>query len=70
MSTVKVDEQEPIDKALRRFKKECQKAGILSELRRREYYEKPSDKRRRKEEAARRKQRRRMLKLMRKMDRY
>lgn len=70
MSQIVVEEHEPIDKALRRFKKECQKSGILAELRKREYYEKPSVKRRRKMEAARRKQRRRMLKLQRKLDRY
>ncbi len=70
MPLIFVDENEPIDKALRRFKKECQKTGILAELRKREYYEKPSVKRRRKQEAARRKQRRKMLKQMRKMERY
>lgn len=68
MTIVLVDDSEPIEKALRRFKKECQKSGILSELRRREYYEKPSVRRKRKEEAAKRKQRRRMLKLQRRME--
>lgn len=68
LTIVLVDESEPIEKALRRFKKECQKSGILSELRRREYYEKPSVRRKRKLEAAKRKQRRRMLKLARKME--
>jgi len=70
LSLIFVDNNEPIDKALRRFKKECQKSGILAELRRREYYEKPSVRRRRKHEAAKRKQRRRMLKMLRKMERY
>jgi small subunit ribosomal protein S21 len=70
LSTITVEEHEPIDKVLRRFKKECQKTGIMAELRKREFYEKPSVKRRRKMEAARRKQRRRMLKLQRKLDRY
>ncbi|MCL5271419.1 MAG: 30S ribosomal protein S21 [bacterium] len=70
MSLVIVEDHEPIDKALRRFKKECQKVGILAEVRKREYYEKPSVKRKRKMEAARRKQRRRMLKLQRKLERY
>ena len=68
MTIVLVDESEPIDKALRRFKKECQKSGLLSELRRREYYEKPSVRRKRKAEAAKRKQRRKLLKLKRKME--
>lgn len=69
MATVYVQENEPIDAALRRFKKECQKAGILSEVRRRKFYEKPSVKRKRKDEAAARKLRRRMQKLKRRMDR-
>ena len=68
MSLVLVEEDEPIDKALRRFKKECQKSGILAELRRREYFEKPSVRRKRKVEAARRKARRKLLKLQRKME--
>ncbi|AXA36914.1 MAG: 30S ribosomal protein S21 [Candidatus Hydrogenedentota bacterium] len=70
MSVVVVEQNEPIDKALKRFKKECQKAGILSELRRREHYEKPSVRRRRKIEAARRKARRRELKLRKKLESY
>ena len=70
MATVKVGSDEPIEKALKRFKKECQKSGILVEVRRREFYEKPSVKRKREAEAARRKQRRRMLKLKRKLERY
>jgi small subunit ribosomal protein S21 len=65
-----VEENEPIDKALRRFKKECQKTGVLAEVRKREFYEKPSVRRKRKMEAAKRKQRRRMLKLQKKMERY
>ena len=63
-----LEEGEPIDKALKRFKKECQKAGIPAEVRRREYYEKPSVKKKRKREAAIRKMRRRMLKLRRRME--
>jgi len=58
-----VEEGEPIDRALKRFKKECQKAGIPAEVRRREYFEKPSVRRKRKQEAAIRKLRRRMMKL-------
>ena len=52
MTTVYVEDGEPIDHALRRFKKECQKSGIPSELRRREHYEKPSVTKKRKLEAA------------------
>jgi len=52
MPTVKVKENEPFDVALRRFKRACEKAGILTELRRREYYEKPTQVRKRKRAAA------------------
>lgn len=54
MSEVRLGENESIDSALRRFKKKIQKAGILSEVKRRETYEKPSLRRKRKAEAARR----------------
>lgn len=55
MPGVKVRESEPFENALRRFKKQCEKAGVLSEVRRREYYEKPSVKRKRKVIAAKKK---------------
>ncbi|RUT09843.1 30S ribosomal protein S21 [Dulcicalothrix desertica PCC 7102] len=42
MAEIRLGENETIDSALRRFKKKIQKAGILSEVRRRERYEKPS----------------------------
>ena len=44
---VKVNPDEPIEKALGRFKKSCTKAGIVKEIKRRSYYEKPSEKKRR-----------------------
>ena len=53
MPEVRVGETESIESALRRFKKKIQKAGILSEIKRRERYEKPSLKRKRKSDAAR-----------------
>ena len=53
MSEVRLKEGESLDNALRRFKKNCAKAGVLSELRKREHYESPSIKRRKKSEAAR-----------------
>ncbi|MDT3699177.1 MAG: 30S ribosomal protein S21 [Thermincola sp.] len=53
MTEVKVGKNETLDSALRRFKRTCQKSGVLSELRRREHYEKPSVKRKKKSEAAR-----------------
>ena len=53
MSEVKVGKNETLDNALRRFKRNCQKSGVLSEVRKREHYEKPSVKRKKKSEAAR-----------------
>ena len=55
MSTIKVGENESLDNALKRFKRQCARAGVLSEYRKREHYEKPSVKRKKKSEAARRK---------------
>ncbi len=53
MSEIKIKENESLDSALRRFKRQCAKAGVLSEIRKREHYEKPSVKRKKKSEAAR-----------------
>ncbi len=55
MSGVKIGENESIDSALKRFKRDTAKAGTIAEVRKREYYEKPSVKRKKKSEAARRK---------------
>lgn len=52
MPSVKVKDSEPFDVALRRFKRSCEKAGVLAEVRRREYYEKPTAVRKRKAAAA------------------
>ncbi|HAG93436.1 MULTISPECIES: 30S ribosomal protein S21 [unclassified Ketobacter] len=52
MPNVKVKENEPFDVALRRFKRSCEKAGVLAEVRRREFYEKPTQVRKRKQAAA------------------
>ena len=52
MPTVKLKDSEPFDVALRRFKRSCEKAGILAEVRRREFYEKPTAVRKRKAAAA------------------
>ena len=59
MTGVRVRENESIESAIRRFKKLCEKAGILAELRKREHYEKPSVRRKRKALAARKKAKRR-----------
>lgn len=53
LSEVRVGKNETLDSALRRFKRNCQRAGVLSEVRKREHYEKPSVRRKKKSEAAR-----------------
>jgi len=55
MPSVQVKGDESFESALRRFKKQCEKAGVLSELRKREHYEKPSVRRKKKAIAARKK---------------
>lgn len=52
MPNVRVKENEPFEFALRRFKRSCEKAGVLAEVRRREFYEKPTWERKRKAAAA------------------
>ena len=52
MPTIRVKEGENPEYALRRFKRSCEKAGLLTELRRREFYEKPTAERKRKQAAA------------------
>jgi small subunit ribosomal protein S21 len=52
MPNIRVRENEPFDVALRRFKRSCEKAGVLSEVRRREFYEKPTTVRKRQRAAA------------------
>jgi len=63
MPVIKVRDNEPFEVAMKRFKKQCEKAGILSELKRREYYDKPSVRKKKKEAAARK----RALKKMRRV---
>jgi len=53
MPVVKVKDNEPFEVALKRFKKQVEKAGILTELRRREYFDKPSIRKKKKQAAAR-----------------
>jgi len=53
VSEIRVKENETIDSALKRFKRQCAKSGVLAEVRKREHYEKPSVKRKKKSEAAR-----------------
>lgn len=60
MAGVRVRENEPLEAAIRRFKKQCEKAGILTELRKREHFEKPSVRRKKKAAAARKRLLRRL----------
>ncbi|MGC8466732.1 MAG: 30S ribosomal protein S21 [Acidithiobacillus sp.] len=60
MPTIRVKENEPFEVALRRFKRSCEKAGVLTEVRRREFYEKPTEERKRKAAAARKRALKRM----------
>lgn len=62
MPGIILNDNDNFDYALRKFKKQCEKSGILSELKKRQHYEKPSVQRKKKEAAARK----RMLKKMRK----
>jgi small subunit ribosomal protein S21 len=57
MVGIRVRENESFESALRRFKKICEKSGVLSDIRRREHYEKPSVRRKKKALAARKKKR-------------
>ena len=57
MPEVIIHDDESFERALKRFKKKCEKAGILSDLRKHRHYEKPSERRKRKMNAARRKTR-------------
>lgn len=62
---VKIKDNESFEQAMKRFKKQCEKAGILSELKRREYYDKPSIRKKKKAAAARK----RALKKLKRMSR-
>ncbi|MCY3566215.1 MAG: 30S ribosomal protein S21 [Gammaproteobacteria bacterium] len=69
MPQVKLKENEPFDVALRRFKRSCEKAGILAEVRRREFYEKPTSVRKRKAAAAVKRHQKKLLRESRKLQR-
>ena len=58
LSEIIIHDDENFERALKRFKKKCEKAGILSDLRKHRHYEKPSERRKRKMNAAIRKNRR------------
>ncbi len=52
MPSIRLKDNEPFDIAIRRFRRACEKAGVLTEVRRREFYEKPTTVRKRKAAAA------------------
>ncbi len=52
MPSVRVKQDEPFDLILRRFRRSCEKAGVFTESRRREFYEKPTSVKKRKAAAA------------------
>lgn len=62
MPGVKVREGESFEQALRRFKKQCEKAGIIAELRKREHYEKPSERKKKKMAQARKRAQSKLIK--------
>ncbi|RMI15310.1 MAG: 30S ribosomal protein S21 [Calditrichaeota bacterium] len=55
MIHVKVRDNEPFEKALKRFTKACEKSGLMAEIKKHQHYEKPSERRKRRENATRRK---------------
>ena len=58
MPAIRVRENEPFEKALKRFTKACEKAGLMSDYKKHQHFEKPSERKKRKLNAAKRKQRR------------
>ena len=63
MPGIKIRENESFENALKRFKKQCEKTGILSEVRKREHFEKPSIKRKKKALAAKKRVMKRLRKI-------
>ena len=63
MAYVKVDENEPLEKSIKRFKRMVEKEGIIREWKKREYYEKPSTIQNRKNKAMQRKQMKKVRKM-------
>ncbi|MCK9443128.1 MAG: 30S ribosomal protein S21 [Tissierellaceae bacterium] len=55
MAEIRVGENESLDNALKRFKRQCARAGVIGEVRKREHYEKPSVRKKKKSEEARKK---------------
>ena len=64
MPSIRVRDNEPFEVALRRFRRSCEKAGIFTEVRRREFYEKPTSVRKRKAAAARKRELKRLARML------
>jgi small subunit ribosomal protein S21 len=60
MITIKVRENEPFEKAFKRFTKACEKSGLMSDIKKHQHFEKPSEQKKRKLNAAKRKMRKLM----------
>lgn len=60
MPSVRIRDNEPFEVALRRFKRTCEKAGVLTDVRKHEFFEKPSQERKRKRSAAVKRQEKRV----------
>ncbi|MBD3232235.1 MAG: 30S ribosomal protein S21 [candidate division Zixibacteria bacterium] len=60
MTSVRVRDEESFERALRRFTKACEKAGLMTDIKKHQYFEKPSEKKKRKMNAAKRKARKTM----------
>ncbi len=61
MITIKVRDNEPFERAFKRFTKACEKAGLMSEIKKHQHFEKPSEQKKRRVNAARRKMRKMMV---------
>ncbi len=65
MPVIKVKDNEPFEVAMKRFKKQVEKAGVLTELRRREYFDKPSVRKKKKAAAAKKRALKRLKRMAR-----
>ncbi len=65
MPVIKVKDNEPFEIAMKRFKKQVEKAGVLTELRRREYFDKPSVRKKKKAAAAKKRALKRLKRMVR-----
>jgi len=64
MPVIKLKDNEPFEVAMKRFKKQVEKAGVLTELRRREYFDKPSVRKKKKAAAAKKRALKRLKRMV------